>query len=107
MDLDLDLDALDAYAAADARARILRAHWHAKDCPTTINTGGTIRAHPLLAQVERAELLADRLRRACRSGHDPVNPPARSRRDPALLGPVSTTGAPSGQHRPRPVETIR
>jgi hypothetical protein len=86
---ELDADAREAYEHALEVVMRLRGAWAEHGMPlTAIGSRGQVRAHPLLAEIRRAELLADRLRQPLLPKHRGPSPsavilPARPRPRPA------------------------
>ena len=75
--VDADADALEAYQAAQWRAKALRDFWDGDGQPVLCEgAAGQPRPHPLLGLIKDAELLADKLRQRVMikyAGPDPVS----------------------------------
>ena len=80
---DLDAYHREAYEHAVDVVLRLRQAWEESGMPlTSVGSRGQVRAHPLLAEIRRAELLADRLRQPLLPKHRGPSPSAVIRARP-------------------------
>jgi hypothetical protein len=78
-EMDVDVDAIDAYCEAKARSRQLRAEWVELGSPSMTkggSTGQVLVPHPLLASMRLAEQHEAKLREQLRRRHSGPAPSA-------------------------------
>jgi hypothetical protein len=74
---EVQADAVEAYEAAVARARLLHAEWEKLGRPVlSAGSTGQVVAHPLLHAIAEAEVIADRLRQPLLKKHRGPEPSA-------------------------------